>query len=48
MLQATPADDRPRLRFADELSRVGELPDDLAAVALQVAADLDEGVPLDA
>lgn len=48
MLRATPAEDRPRLRFADELARVGELPDDLAAVALRVAADLDEGVPLDA
>jgi len=27
---------------------VGELPDDLAAAALKVAADLDEGVPLHA
>ncbi len=40
--------DRPRLRFADELGRVDELPDDLAAVARAVAAELDEGVPLPA
>lgn len=35
-----------RTRFADELDRVDELPDDLAAVARAVARDLDEGVPL--
>ncbi|NLD78139.1 MAG: carotenoid oxygenase [Acidimicrobiales bacterium] len=46
MLRAEPAQDRPRLRFADELARVGELPDDLARVAHEVAADLDEGVPI--
>lgn len=38
--------DLPRNRFADELERIGELPDDLAAVALDVARELDEGVPL--
>ena len=36
----------PATRFADELDRVGELPDDLADVVLEVASDLDEGVPL--
>jgi hypothetical protein len=40
------ADDRPRLRFADELDRLAELPDDLAAVALEVARDLEDGAPL--
>jgi all-trans-8'-apo-beta-carotenal 15,15'-oxygenase len=38
----------PRLRFSDEIDRVGELPDDLAEVARQVAADLDDGVPMSA
>ena len=40
------ADDRPRLRFADELDRLDELPADLAAVAVEVAHDLDEGAPV--
>ncbi|HVJ97010.1 MAG TPA: carotenoid oxygenase family protein [Acidimicrobiia bacterium] len=35
-----------RNRFSNELDRVGELPDDLAAVAHEVARELDEGVPL--
>ena len=48
MPRAVPAEDRPRVRFGDELDRLGELPDDLAQVALGVAADLDDGVPLDA
>ena len=48
MPRAVHADDRPRLRFAEELARVDELPDDLAAVARTVAAELDEGVPLPA
>ena len=39
---------RNRLRFADELGRIDELPDDLADAARQVAADLDDQVPLDA
>jgi hypothetical protein len=33
MPRAVRPDDRPRLRFADELERIGELPDDLADVA---------------
>ncbi len=33
------------VRFADELDRIGELPDDLQAVAREVARELDEGVP---
>lgn len=41
-------DGRRRNRFADELDRVGELPDDLAAVAHQVADDLDQGAPMPA
>ncbi len=45
---AGPAPDVARNRFADELERVDELPDDLAEVARQVARDLDEGVPLPA
>ena len=46
MPRAVAADDRPRLRFSDELDRIDELPEDLAAVAREVAADLDDGVPL--
>lgn len=46
MLRTEPSTDRPRVRFADELGRVDELPDDLARVALEVASDLDEGVPM--
>ena len=48
MPQVGPAPDVARNRFSDELERIGELPDDLADVARQVARDLDEGVPLDA
>ena len=48
MPRAVPADDRPRVRFADELDRIDELPDDLARVVRDVAADLEDGVPLDA
>ena len=48
MPRAVPAEDRPRHRFGDELARLDELPEDLARAARQVAADLDEGVPLDA
>ena len=40
---ATPG---PTNTFADELDRVGELPDDLADVVLEVARELEEGVPL--
>ncbi|MBX3284404.1 MAG: carotenoid oxygenase family protein [Actinobacteria bacterium] len=48
MPKVGPAPDVARNRFSDELERIGELPDDLADVARQVARDLDEGVPLDA
>jgi carotenoid cleavage dioxygenase-like enzyme len=43
---AAPAPDVERVRFSDELDRIGELPDDLAAAAREVARELDEGVPL--
>lgn len=46
MPSAVPSVERSRTRFADELDRVHELPDDLAAVALAVADDLDQGAPL--
>jgi carotenoid cleavage dioxygenase-like enzyme len=36
----------PRVRFADELDRVDELPSDLAHTARQVADDLVHGAPL--
>ena len=48
MPRAVRAEDRPRVRFSDELDRIGELPDDLAAVALEVARELDEGIPMGA
>ncbi|MFM8972279.1 MAG: hypothetical protein ACKOOG_06495, partial [Actinomycetota bacterium] len=35
-----------RTRFADDLARVEELPEDLAAAARAVARELDEGVPM--
>jgi carotenoid cleavage dioxygenase-like enzyme len=38
--------DHPRLRFGDELERLGELPDDLADTARSVADDLDQGAPM--
>ena len=41
-----PAPDVPRTRFADDLGRVDELGDELAAVARDVAADLADGVPM--
>lgn len=46
MSTASPAPDAERLRFAEELDRIDELPDDLAAVAVEVAHELDEGVPM--
>ena len=46
MPQVSTAPDVARNRFADELERIGELPDDLAEVARGVARDLHEGVPL--
>ena len=48
MPRVVPAEDRPRLRFADELAHVDELPEDLARVAQEVAAELDERVPMNA
>jgi hypothetical protein len=45
---STAGDGRQRNRFGDELDRIGELSDDLAAVVTQVADDLDQGVPLPA
>ena len=45
---STAADGRRRNRFADELDRIGELPDDLAAVANQVIDDLAQSAPLPA
>lgn len=46
MPRAVRSDDRERVRFSDELQRIGELPDDLAAVAHEVACELDERVPM--
>jgi hypothetical protein len=43
---STAGDGHQRNRFADELDRVGELPDDLAALTSQVADDLAQGAPL--
>lgn len=48
MPRVVPAEDRPRLRFSDELDRVDELPEDLARVAQEVAAELDEREPMGA
>jgi len=42
-----PAPDVPRVRFSSEIERVGELPEDLAALARQVARELDEQVEMD-
>ena len=44
--RSSTAPDRDRNRFSDELDRVGELPDDLATLAREVARELDEGVAL--
>jgi all-trans-8'-apo-beta-carotenal 15,15'-oxygenase len=41
-----PAPEVPRTRFADDLGRVDELGDELAAVVRRVAADLDDGAPM--
>ena len=46
MPRVVPSDGRARVRFSDELDRIGELPDDLAAVALDVARELDDGMPM--
>jgi carotenoid cleavage dioxygenase-like enzyme len=42
-----PAPDVERVRFADELDRIDELPPELADLVRSVAAELDEGVPLE-
>ena len=42
---STRGDGHERVRFADELDRIAELPDDLQRVARQVAADLDDAAP---
>jgi hypothetical protein len=44
--RAVPAPDAERVRFSSELERVGELPDDLAELARQVARELDERIPM--
>ncbi len=46
MPRATPSAPRDRNRFADELDRLDQLPDDLAQVALDVASELADGVPM--
>ena len=46
MPRAAPAPAMERTRFSNELDRIGELSDDLAQVARDVAHELDEGVPL--
>ena len=46
MPRAAPAQGVPRQRFSSELARVGELPADLAAVAREVARELDEGLEM--
>ena len=46
MPRAGQAPDADRTRFGDDLARVDELPDDLAAAAREVAAELDDGVPM--
>ena len=46
MPRVVASQDQPRLKFSDELDRIDQLPDDLAAAARQVARDLDEGVEM--
>jgi len=46
MPRAVTAPEAERHRFSSELERIGELPDDLAAAAREVARELDEGVPM--
>ncbi len=46
MAHACAAPEAERVRFADELGRIDELPPDLAAVAREVAHELDEGIPM--
>jgi hypothetical protein len=44
--RVAPAPLLERNRFSSELTRIGELPDDLADAAREVARELDEGVPM--
>ena len=44
--RALPAPDLERVRFSGELERAGELPDELAALAREVARELDAGVEM--
>ena len=46
MPRVVPSDERTRTRFAEDLDRVAELPDDLARTARDVAAELDDAVPM--
>jgi hypothetical protein len=46
MPEVTTSSDGPGNRFADELDRIGELPDDLAAEVRRVVDDLEVGAPL--
>jgi carotenoid cleavage dioxygenase-like enzyme len=46
MPRAVPAPTSHRIRFSDELSRMNELPTDLAHTARQVATELDDGVAM--
>jgi carotenoid cleavage dioxygenase-like enzyme len=46
MPRAVPAPEAPRVRFADEIGRAGELPDDLAVVVREVAEELGAGVAI--
>ena len=46
MPRAVSSSEGTGVRFSDELDRIDELPDDLAQVARQVAADLDDRVPM--
>jgi len=46
MPRAVSSSEGTGVRFSDELDRIDELPDDLAQVARQVAADLDDRVPI--
>jgi all-trans-8'-apo-beta-carotenal 15,15'-oxygenase len=46
MPRVVAAGDHDRTRFGDDLGRVDELPDDLAATAREVARELDDAVPM--
>ncbi len=46
MPRAVSSSDGTGVHFSDELDRIGELPDDLADVAREVARELDEGLAM--